>query len=225
MLKWATWIKQSRLGQLVHLWHPEFTLHADAIVAHAEYYAGLPETRVGLLPAWGGCTQMLLRNQLAADQPRGLMAQALRSFNMIMEGSSSTSAWDARAKGLLGRADGVVMNRDHVLAAARKRALELTDNYVPPARASIAVTGHSGKLMLMNEVNSARKAGRLTDTDVMIAEALATVLTGGTAATDRPMSEEELMALEREALVALSATTTTRARIEHMLAAGKPLRN
>jgi 3-hydroxyacyl-CoA dehydrogenase len=116
----------------------EFTLHADAIVAHAEYYAGLPETRVGLVPGWGGCTQLLLRQQQAADLPGGPIAPALRAFAAIMEGASSSSALDARARGLLRPTDGVVMNRDHLLQAARRQALAMAESYTPPAEAEIA---------------------------------------------------------------------------------------
>ena len=204
----------------------EFTLHADAIVAHAEYYAGLPETRVGLVPGWGGCTQLLLRQQEALDQPRGPIAPALRAFAAIMEGSPSSSALDARARGLLRPTDGIVMHRDQLLQAARQRALELADAYVPPAKAQIVVAGPSGKQTLMNEVNAGHATGRLTDTDVAIADRLATVLTGGPdGRPERPMSEAELMKLELEALVGLSAMPTTAVRIEHMLKTGKPLRN
>ena len=204
----------------------EFTLHADAIIAHAEYYAGLPETRVGLVPGWGGCTQLLLRQQQSAGLPRGPIAPALRAFAAIMEGAPSSSALDARARGLLRPTDGIVMNRDHLLQAARRLALAMAEGYAPPAEAEIVVAGASGKQTLMNEANNARAAGRLTDTDVAIAEALARVLTGGAdGRPERPMSERELMKLELEALVGLSGLPATAARIEHMLATGKPLRN
>ena len=204
----------------------EFTLHADVVVAHAEYSAGLPETRVGLVPGWGGCTQLLLRQQESAAGPHGPLAPAARAFATIMEGASSTSAWDARSKGLLRPSDRVAMNRDHLLAAARDWVVELTSGYAPPPEASIVVSGPSGKLALMNEANTGRAAGRLTDTDLAIADVLATVLTGGDGGgPERPMTERQMMQLELEALTTLSKTSATKARIEHMLATGKPLRN
>ncbi len=39
----------------------ELLLHSDAIQAHANSFPGLVEPAVGLVPAWGGCTQMLMR--------------------------------------------------------------------------------------------------------------------------------------------------------------------
>ena len=204
----------------------EFTLHANAIVAHAEYYAGLPETKVGLVPGWGGCTQLLLRQQESGAGPQGPVAPAARAFATIMEGNPSTSAWDARSKGLLRPGDRVVMNRDHLLAAARDWVIELASGYASPTEATIVVSGPSGKSALMNEANTGGAAGRLTDTDVAIAYALATVLTGGEGGrVDRPLTERQMMQLELDALITLCKSPATQERIEHMLATGKPLRN
>ncbi|HEY0917759.1 3-hydroxyacyl-CoA dehydrogenase/enoyl-CoA hydratase family protein [Devosia sp.] len=204
----------------------EFTLHADAVVAHAEYQAGLPETKVGLVPGWGGCAQLLWRGQQASDASGEPLAAATRAFAMIMEGAPSGSAWEARSKGLLRPDDKVVMNRGHLLRTARDWAIELAPGYAPPPEATVAVTGASGKSSLMHEARGEHAAGRLTDADLVIAETLATVLTGGSeGGAGRTLSETEVMRLEREALVELSKTAATRARIEHMLATGKPLRN
>jgi 3-hydroxyacyl-CoA dehydrogenase len=40
-----------------------------------------------------------------------------------------------------------------------------------------------------------------------------------------PVTEDEILALEREAFVELCKTEKTQARIDHMLKTGKPLRN
>ena len=42
----------------------ELLLHSDAIQAHANSFPGLVEPAVGLVPAWGGCTQMLMRQSV-----------------------------------------------------------------------------------------------------------------------------------------------------------------
>ena len=44
----------------------EIVLHADAVQAHCEASIGLVEVGVGLIPAWGGCKEMLQR--YLADQ-------------------------------------------------------------------------------------------------------------------------------------------------------------
>lgn len=205
----------------------EFGLHADAIVAHAELNAGLPEVLVGIIPGWGGCTQLLLRAQADAGTRKGPLAPAAKAFETISSGRRSGSAHDAGAMGLLRPGDGIVMNRDRLLDAARKKAAALVgDGYAPPEVAAITVAGASGRLGLMNAVDGLRARGAISEQDRIVADALAGVLTGGASADPlRPVSEWDIMTLEREALIALSRHTATQERITHMLATGKPLRN
>lgn len=205
----------------------EFGLHAHRIVAHAELNAGLPEVLVGLVPGWGGCTQLLVNAQLSAHGPKGPVATAQRAFGTILSGSRSSSAADARVKGVLRETDIVVMNRDRLLDATKSTALTLlADGFTPPAETALVLPGTSGKAALMNEVLGERAAGRMSDIDVAIAEVLATVVTGGNAADPlRPLSEADLLGLELEALIELAGRPSTATRIEHMLKTGKPLRN
>ena len=51
----------------------EILLHAGAVQAHAETYMGLVEVGVGVVPGWGGCKEMLLRNQPGPRDPKGPM--------------------------------------------------------------------------------------------------------------------------------------------------------
>jgi len=206
----------------------ELMLHADAIVAHAELNAGLPEIKVGLVPGWGGCTQMLLRAQRPDFAgPKGPAAAAQAVFDVIFVGNPSTSALDARAKGLLRSNDEIVMNRAQLIAAAKRRAKQMAEaGYAPPEAAHIAVAGPSGQRAIVSRIDGERAAGRASDNDLRFAEALAGVLTGGTSGDVMlPVTEAALMELERETLLALVTHPATRERIDHMLATGKPLRN
>ena len=47
----------------------EILLHCAAVQAHAETYMGLVEIGVGIVPAWGGCKEMLLRHMADATPP------------------------------------------------------------------------------------------------------------------------------------------------------------
>ncbi len=69
-----------------------------------------------------------------------------------------------------------------------------------------------------------REAGQITDHEVLIANELANILAGG----DGPphdATEEDILALEREAFLKLIRTRKTQERMAHMLKTGKPLRN
>ena len=205
----------------------EFMLHADAVVAHAELMAGLPESKVGLVPAWGGCTQLLARAQTAGDGPKGPVASAMQAFSAILPGTVSGSARQAARMGLLRPTDAIVMSRQRLLDVAVEKAKAMADaGYRPPQPAAITVGGPSAKAALINTVHAQRAAGLVTDTDVGIADALAGVLSGGPDGDlTRPSSEEALMRLEREALLQLGGSEATMERVAHMMATGKPLRN
>jgi 3-hydroxyacyl-CoA dehydrogenase len=203
----------------------ETLLHMREVVAHAELNAGLPESTLGILPGWGGCAQLALRASQKEGASKGPVAALRDPFFFILSGKFGGSALDARDSGVLRAADTILMNRAHLTARAKARALELADGYAPPAPESLFLPGPSGKASLMSAAHSEAEFGRLSQNDLAVAEALATVLTGGGADPRVPMSEREVMKLEREAVLSLARRPATFARIEHMLATGKPLRN
>jgi len=203
----------------------ELMLHCDAIAAHAELAAGLPETKVGIVPGWGGCTQFLVRMQERATSAGNPAAAAQVAFATILAGTPSSSAFDAWEKGLLRSSDWIVMNRDDLIGVAVERAVFMSDTgYRAPDRAMIQLSGPAGKHALMEQILEQRETLRLTETDLIVAETLASVLTGSDT-SGNAASEEDVLTLEREAVIALARMPATRERIEHMLATGKPLRN
>lgn len=204
----------------------EVLLHCREIVAHAELNVGLPEVGVGLIPGWGGCVQMLARWARKPGAPKGPLAPASEAFQLIARARVSSAALEARDMGILRDADPVVMNRRKLLATAKQRAIALAEaGYQAPAEDVLFLAGPAGRLALMTGVRSQLALGQLTDTDVTMAEAVATVLTGGATDPLTPMTERQVCALEREVVLGLARTPSTAARIAHMLATGKPLRN
>lgn len=195
----------------------EIGLHADAIVAHAELAAGLPEVKVGLIPAWGGCTQLMARALASGQGPEDA---ARSSFAVILNGGPTRSAEEARELGFLRPTDRHVMGRNLLLPAAREVALGLVGSgYTPPARIEIA---RAGPVLIPELVARVADAEGVSPTDIALARTLAGVLCGASAG---PVSEEAMMAEERAALIALGQSEATAARMEHMLKTGKPLRN
>lgn len=203
----------------------EFMMHADMVVAHAEARIGLPEANVGVLPGWGGCTQTLLRAQERAS-PGGPLAAAASAFELLHGAFVSSSAAEAKARGVLRERDLRVDAIDAVLPKALEVARELAATYTPPPRALLTVTGRSGRLSLMSGVLGNQAAGRATATDVRVGELMANILTGGPDGDpSRPATEDQLMRMECDAVVALCRTEETRERMVHFLQTGKPLRN
>lgn len=203
----------------------EFLLHADAIVAHAETYAGLVEVGVGLIPAWGGCKEMILRAQKAKTLPKGPMPAVGKVFEMISTATVAKSAAEARENLILRDADQIAMNRDRLLFDAKQKALALVDGYKPPEPVDVTLPGSSGKAALDLAVQSFAALGKATKHDLVVSGALANILSGGPTDVTETLTEDRLLELERENFMSLIRHPDTLARIEHMLETGKPLRN
>ena len=179
----------------------EILLHSDAVQANAESYIGLVEAGVGIVPGWGGCKEMLVRGvgPVQGDAAKAMAATGV-VFQSIATTRTSTSAADARVIGYLRATDGITMNRDRLLADAKAKALALVPGYAPPPMRSVAVAGARGKAMLMAGVASMVAAGKATPHDEVVADHLASVLTGGDAEGGASLNEEALLSLERPAL-------------------------
>lgn len=201
----------------------EILLHSDAVQAAAESYIGLVEVGVGIIPGWGGCKEMLLRHVVPVQSdPAKAMAATAQVFQTIAMAKTSTSGAEARSLGYLRDSDGITMNRERLLADAKVKVLSLLPGYAPPAPRSVTATGTRAKSMLMAGVAQMAAAGKVTAHDQVVADHLATVLTGGDGGA---LDETALLSLERAHFMQLARTSGSLARIEHMLATGKPLRN
>ncbi len=213
----------------------EIPLHAAARQPHAELYMGLVEVGLGLLPAGGGCKEMLLRaiNSAEAVRPGGrgesveLVEAMKRAFETIAMGKVSMSAEEARGLGFLSEGDQVTMNRERVLADAKQRALDLARaGYKPPVpRTDIPAPGESMLATLRLGVHLMRQGEYISDHEVKVGNKVAEVLCGGNVTPGTPISEQYLLDLEREAFKSLCGERKTQERIQYTLKTGKTLRN
>ena len=89
----------------------EVLLGSDLVQAHANVVVGLVEPLVGLVPAGGGCKEMLLRWTRNARDEAARVAGALRVFELIGMSRTATSPELARPLRLLRAADRTTMNR------------------------------------------------------------------------------------------------------------------
>jgi 3-hydroxyacyl-CoA dehydrogenase len=203
----------------------EVLLHSSAVQAHAETYAGLVETGVGIVPAWGGCKEMLLRRIMAKQPPFGPMPPVIKTFETIAMASVAKSAAEAKDLMFLREADGITMNRDRLLADAKAKVLALAPSYVPPPEMRLSLPGPTAKAALSLALDGFRKLGKATPHDAVVGGQLAEVLSGGATDMTASLSEDDVMALERRAFLTLARTPASIARVAHMIGTGKPLRN
>jgi 3-hydroxyacyl-CoA dehydrogenase len=213
----------------------EISMHAAVRQPHVELYSGLVETGVGILPAGGGCKEMVLRALAAAEAVNAgggaesvEVHEAIRGvFETIAMAKVSTSAFEARALRIVEESDAISMNRDRLVSDAKTQALRLVRGgySAPVMRTDIAAPGASVEATLKLGVYTMLEAEYISAHDAKIANHVARVLTGGGVTAGALVSEQYLLDLEREGFLSLCGEAKTVERIGFTLKTGKPLRN
>ena len=206
----------------------ELSMRASACQAGAELYMGLVEVGVGLLPAGGGCTELLCR--YLGNIPEGTtydpnpFVQA--AFKHVGMATVATSAEEARNMGFLRPQDRLTLDPDALIYDAKNLALGLRKaGYKPPRKPKMKLPGPSGRAAIELFLYQMQMGGYISEHDAKIGQKIAYVMTGGDIPTNAWVSEQHLLDLEREAFISLCGERKTQERIQHMLSTGKPLRN
>lgn len=213
----------------------EIVLHCNAIQAHVESYPGLVEVGVGLIPAWGGCKELIVRNMGGKESKGGLLGSLMATggampviktvFETIGMAKVSGSAVEAFDVGILREGDGISMNRARVLADAKARCIAMAENFTPPTPQTVHLPGGTARVALSMAVDGLAAAGKATPHDVVVSKVLARVLSGGDTDISDAVTEQNILDLEIEGFMELVKTKGSLDRIQHMLETGKPLRN
>lgn len=208
----------------------EVAMAGARAIASAETYIGLVEFGVGVIPAGGGCKELLRRvisPHMTHERvdPLGYLQQV---FETIAYAKVSESAVIARERGFLSPCDTIVMNDDALIGAAKAEVIHLSEmGYTPPDRnaAPVYALGRRGKAALELAAHSLRWGRYISAHDALMANKLAHVLCGGDLSSPQWVTEQYILDLEREAFCSLLGETKTQERITHMLKYAKPLRN
>ncbi len=201
----------------------EVVLHTDKVVFHANSVTGLVESLVGVVPGGGGVKEMLYRWHAHHGD---IVKAAWETFRNVGYGLTARSPLEAAPLMMFREGtDEYVMNRDRLLDSAVSSVTALARGYAPPQRGALAMAGREVCAEMTAWLETAAGKGQLTRHDVTTGEQIAMIVTGGDVDAGTELGETDLCALERRAFLALAKTPETRARIEHMLAFGTPLRN
>lgn len=206
----------------------EVTMHSAATQAAGELYAGLVEVGVGLIPAGGGCKEMLARYM--GDIPAGVAYDpnvfVQKAFEHIGMAKVATSCEEARDAGFLRPNDRVTLDPDRLIGDAKKVALGLVaGGYKAPRPKTFKLPGASGRGAIEAFLYQMKMGGYATPHDVTVGTKLAYVMTGGNCPVGAVRTEQDILDLEKEVFLQLCGDPNTVARIQHMLEKGKPLRN
>lgn len=206
----------------------EVCAHTHRVQAAAETYLGLVELGVGLIPAGGGCKELLLRmyEGIPAGARTDLQPFVNKAFENIAMAKVSTSGPEAKKLGYLRTSDGITYNSDFLIAEAKEAVLALDrTGFQPPEPKLIPVVGEAGYATMALGAYSMKVGGFISEYDEHLAKKVAYVLSGGKVPAGTLVTEQYLLDLEREAFLSLAGEPKTQARMQHMLATGKPLRN
>ncbi|HEX7593920.1 MAG TPA: 3-hydroxyacyl-CoA dehydrogenase/enoyl-CoA hydratase family protein, partial [Anaerolineae bacterium] len=207
----------------------EVMMAGSRIVAHAESYIGQVEVGMGLVPAGGGCKELLRRIVSPAMQTPNAdpLPFMQRVFELIGMAKVATSAEEARQMGFLGAADRVVMNRDQQIAEAKRTVLQMVaEGYRPPIRGKIIYAAGERMLAALRIAIYSMVQGKyISEYDAKVGDKIAFILCGGNLTSPTWVDEQYILDLEREAFIALCGEEKTRERIWNFLSTGKMLRN
>lgn len=206
----------------------EVIMHGSRVVAAGELYTGLVEVGAGVIPAGGGVKEMLRRilNPPMRTQNADAFPFLQRIFEQVGMAKVATSAEEARQLGILSPVDRVVMNRDHLLAEAKREALCMARaGYHPPIPEQIYAAGRDALSGLRVGIFTFKESRNITEYESHIANKLAYVMTGGELSRPAWVDEQYILDLEREAFLSLCGEEKTQQRMWNLLQTGKPLRN
>ena len=197
----------------------EVVLHADHVVSHANSVMGLVESFVGVVPAGGGCKEMLYRwTEKLNDTQKG----AWKSFMNIGLGRKANSPQEADALSMRRPGDTFQMNRDRILNAALS-SIDITKKVGKRKPLALSGAEHYQEMLEWLEVN--HKKGMLTPHDVTVGTEIGRVMSGGECPAGTVFSEQDILNAERSSFIRLAQTQETQARIVAMLDNGITLRN
>ncbi len=210
----------------------ELAVYSAKRVAAMESYMGLVEVGVGLLPGGGGLTYIARRAaEMAAAGNNATAVGDVQKF--LIDGFSSaamakvgTSALESRKLGYLLWSDIIVPHKDELLHVAIQQAKALAaSGYRPPAKALFPAAGRSAIATIKAQLVNMRDGAFISAHDFHIATLIAEVVCGGDVDAGAMVTEEYLMAMERQRFCSLLDNPKTQERIMGMLQTGKPVRN
>ena len=202
----------------------EVMVHSNFVASHTNIVVGLVETIVGLIPAGGGCKEMLARWLDTEEAKKDPNFAPLKVFDIIGYGKTATSPVEAEPMKYLRPSDKKIMNRNSLLEVSKKIINE-NKNFKAPEESRFNLPGKAVREEMNKILEKLYNDKIILEHGVEVAKELAFVLSGGETTIDKTLSEDDLFKLEIDAFMRLIETQKTQDRIKHTLSTGKPLIN
>lgn len=180
----------------------ELLLHSSYIISEIEASFGLVEARIGLIPAWGGVKETVLRSLNKSDEV------ICNAFKNILKGESF-SAVQMDNQLFLSKND-LIMNSEAIIFDAKIKALSLSKSYKQKKSLSAEKIDFSRRKDFLCDYLS--EIANLSVHEKKIGKKLIDIF-----APKDKISEELLFELEREAFIELSKTNDTEIKIRGII--------
>jgi 3-hydroxyacyl-CoA dehydrogenase len=202
----------------------EVMVQSNFVASHTNIVVGLVETIVGLIPAGGGCKEMLGRWLDTEEAKKDPHYASLKVFDIIGYGRTATSPVEAEPLKYLKPEDKKIMNRNSLLEVSKK-ILQDNKDFKAPEELKFNLPGKTVRVEMDKILEKLYNDKVILDHGVEVAKELAFVLSGGDTTIDKTLSEDDLFRLELNSFMKLIETKQTQERIKHTLTTGKPLIN
>ena len=202
----------------------EVLVQSNFVASHTNIVIGLVETIVGLVPAGGGCKEMLWRWSQTEEAKKDPDFAPLKVFDIIGYAKTATSPVEAEPLKYLLPNDKKIMNRNSLLEVSKKIIAENL-NFKAPEESKFNLAGKPLKEKMIKILEKLYNEKVIMDHGMVVGTELANVLSGGDTQLDKSLSEDDLFKLELDSFMRLIESKNTQDRIKHTLKTGKPLVN
>ncbi len=202
----------------------EVAIQSNFVVSHTNIVMGLVETLVGLVPAGGGCKEVLWRWTQTDEAKKDPDYAPLKVFNIIGYAKTATSPIEAEPLKFLRPQDKKIMNRNSLLDESKK-IIYANRDFKPPKPCKFNLSGKPLKNKMIILLEKLYNDKVILDHGMEVGKELANVLSGGDTSIDKTLTEDDLYKLELDSFMRLIQTKKTQERIKHTLSTGKPLIN
>ncbi len=202
----------------------EVLVQSNFVASHTNIVVGLVETMVGLVPAGGGCKEMLWRWSQTTEAKSDPDFAPLKVFEIIGYAKTATSPIEAEPLKYLRPEDKKIMNRNSLFSESKK-IIDQNQNFKSPNECTFKLSGKPLKEKMIKVLEKLYNEKVILDHGMKVGTELANVLSGGDTTSDKLLTEDNLYQLELTSFMNLIETNQTKDRIRHTLATGKPLVN
>ena len=202
----------------------EVLVQSNFVASHTNIVVGLVESIVGLVPAGGGCKEMLWRWSQTAEAKSDPDFAPLKVFEIIGYAKTATSPIEAEPLKYLRPEDKKIMNRNSLFSESKK-IIDQNQSFESPNECTFNLSGKPLKEKMIKLLEKLYNEKVILDHGMKVGTELANVLSGGDTTLDKLLTEDNLYQLELASFMNLIESDKTKERIKHTLATGKPLVN